>query len=284
LANSSYYFKSPSIGHLVMRFILFITLLISVTASAQPLVPENSEAMPSILLSEPGLKEMQLAQLDVDVKVNQSFSKTSMTMTFRNPNDRVLAGDLVFPLPEGALVSGYALDINGVMVDGSIVKKEKARQVLETEIRKGVDPGLIEFTQGNNYRTRIFPIPAKGVRVIRVSYVSDLIFNSDSRLYNLPLGFKDKIEQFDLKISVVKAGSSPKLLDNALSNFNFRQWENGFVAQTQMKDVTLTKPVIVEIPQIKNNDVAIEQGPDGQYYFSIAHKVNNGKSHSNGLY
>ena len=256
-----------------MRFILLITFLLSTSASYAQTSPDASEiAIPVMQVTGQGLKEMELEKLDVDVKVNQSFSKTSMTMTFRNPNEQDLAGDLVFPLPEGALVSGYALDINGVMVDGSVVKKEKARRVLETEIRKGVDPGLIEFTKGNNYRTRVFPIPAKGVRIVRVSYVSDLIFNNSARLYQLPLGFKDTLTQFNLKINVIKSTDEPTLLNNPLSNFNFKQWEDGFIAQTQLKDIILSKPVTVEIPYVKSDNIAIEQALDGQYYFSIAHK------------
>jgi len=261
-----------------MRFILLITFLLSTSASYAQTSPDANEiAMPVMQVTGQGLKEMELEKLDVDVKVNQSFSSTSMTMTFRNPNNQDLAGDLVFPLPEGALVSGYALDINGVMVDGSVVKKEKARRVLETEIRKGVDPGLIEFTKGNNYRTRVFPIPANGVRIVQVSYVSDLIFNDSARLYQLPLGFKDKLAQFNLNIDVIKSAVTPQLRDNSLSNFNFKKWENGFVAETKLSNITLSKPITLEIPHADNDNVAIEQALDGQYYFSITHKVPNVK-------
>ena len=37
--------------------------------------------------------------------------------TFHNPNPLVLAGDLDFPLPEGATVSGYGLDVGGRPAD-----------------------------------------------------------------------------------------------------------------------------------------------------------------------
>ena len=42
-----------------------------------------------------------------------------------------MEGDLYFPLPEGATVSGYALDIEGRMIDGVAVEKHKGRQVFE---------------------------------------------------------------------------------------------------------------------------------------------------------
>ena len=52
-----------------------------------------------------------------------------------------LEGELVFPLPEGTTVSGYGLDIDGVVVDGVVVTKEKARVAFEAETRRRVDPG-----------------------------------------------------------------------------------------------------------------------------------------------
>jgi hypothetical protein len=64
--------------------------------------------------------------------------------------------------------------VNGVMVEGVVVDKQKTRQVFEAEVRKGVDPGLVEQVAGAAYRTRVFPIPAGGSRTVRVSYVSEL--------------------------------------------------------------------------------------------------------------
>ena len=60
---------------------------------------------------------LELTRYGVNVMVHGFVAETSITMTFHNPNDRVLAGDLHFPLPDGATVSGYALDIEGRMVD-----------------------------------------------------------------------------------------------------------------------------------------------------------------------
>ena len=40
-----------------------------------------------------------------------------MTLMFFNPFGRALAGDLTFPLPPGSTVSGYALDVNGALVE-----------------------------------------------------------------------------------------------------------------------------------------------------------------------
>ena len=41
-------------------------------------------------------------------------------MTFYNPQPRAMAGDFLFPLPKGATISGYALDIEGKMLNGVV--------------------------------------------------------------------------------------------------------------------------------------------------------------------
>ena len=107
-----------------------------------------------------------LEQASYDVTVTGLGARTRATLVFRNDLGRALDGELVFPLPEGALVSGFALDVNGRMANGVVVEAQEARIAFETEVRRAVDPGLVEWVRGNNVRTRVFPIPARGRRTI----------------------------------------------------------------------------------------------------------------------
>ena len=100
-------------------------------------------------------KPMTVDAWTVDARVSGAFATVSTEFAVGNPNGRALEGSLEFPLPDGASVCGYALDIDGVMTDGVVVPKEKARVAFEAEVKKGVDPGLVEHLKGNAYRTRI---------------------------------------------------------------------------------------------------------------------------------
>ena len=86
---------------------------------------------------------IELKSLAIKVSVNGIYAETTQEMHFYNPNKRIFSGELVFPLPDNAVVCGYALDIDGTMRDGVIVPKQEARKILESEERKGADPGLI---------------------------------------------------------------------------------------------------------------------------------------------
>jgi hypothetical protein len=126
------------------------------TQRVTPPLPPPAPSTPVVKLP-PGESPAQLTKMEVRVTVSGLEAETVTTMTFRNPNARPLAGDFEFPLPDGAAVAGYALDINGRMVDGVLVSKEKARVVLETEMRRRVDPGIVEHVRGNMFRTRSNP-------------------------------------------------------------------------------------------------------------------------------
>ncbi|MCP4041999.1 MAG: hypothetical protein GY731_08595, partial [Gammaproteobacteria bacterium] len=128
---------------------------------------------------------IELQGLEIQAVVTGLHAETTQTMRFYNPNRRDLEGNLTFPLPDGAVVCGYALDVDGKMVDGVVVPKQEARRILEAEQRKGVDPGIVEQVQGNVYRTRIYPIPSRSTRTVRITYVSDLTVSGEDAAYHL---------------------------------------------------------------------------------------------------
>ena len=102
---------------------------------------------------------------------NALFRRVRTTFTFTNPNARAMEGDFEFPIPDGAFVCSYSLEVNGEMVPGVVCEKEKARVAFENETRKGVDPGIVEQVKGNIWRTRIFPLNPKTPRKAEVEYV-----------------------------------------------------------------------------------------------------------------
>ena len=181
-----------------------------------------------------------------------------------------MEGDLYFPLPEGATISGYALDVGGTMVDGVTVEKHEARRVFEEVVRHGIDPGLVQWTKGNNFQTRVFPIPAHGSRTVRVQYVTELIGGKDAPAYHLPLKFKDKVPEFSLRVEVVKPGSPPVVAKGGLANFGFEKWRDSYVAETQQRDWAPVEDLVIALPKTDGPQVLVEKADDGQVYFAVA--------------
>ena len=131
--------------------------------------------LPPPVIAPVGLRaDEQPVKVETEVRVAESNALYRLVTTgivFTNPNARQLAAEFEFPLPDGATVCGYRLEVKGEMVPGVVCEKEKARVAFENEQRKGADPGVVEQVKGNIWRTRIFPLPAKGTRKAEVSYV-----------------------------------------------------------------------------------------------------------------
>ena len=104
---------------------------------------------------------------------NGLYQLVETTITFTNPNGRVFEGELEFPLPDGATVCGYALEVNGTMVPGVVCEKETARVAFENEKRQGIDPGLVENVKGNVWKTRIYPLMPNVPRKAQVTYLAE---------------------------------------------------------------------------------------------------------------
>jgi Ca-activated chloride channel homolog len=246
-----------------MRYIFVFFMAFNCSLFAQQLSPR----LVAVVGNE--IKPVQLSKLDVNVKIFGEIAETRTTMTFYNPYSLVLEGNLNFPLPEGVSINGYALDVNGVMVDGVVVEKNEARRVFEREERKGIDPGLAEWVKGNNFHTRVYPIPANGSRTVMVRYLSELPIVSGRTSYRLFLNYTDKIEQFHLRMEAIRASSPPLMTQGSLADFSFSASGNSYVAETTLKDAVLNEDLLIGLPGVEKAPVWVEKSANGQYHFAI---------------
>jgi hypothetical protein len=204
----------------------------------QPAPPPAPDGPVLRVVDTPDARPVPIAKAHLHAVVNGPLSQTTLTLTFRNDEDRVLEGELTFPLPEGATVSGYGLDVDGVIVDGVPVEKQQARVSFEKEVRKGIDPGLIEHVSGNNFRTRVYPIPARGTRTVRVQYVSELAPRDDGGETFAPIGWGGKLPECGVRVEVVGAPAAPALR-GAPGGARFDWAEDRFVAEWTANDAAL---------------------------------------------
>lgn len=146
---------------------LILALALGLAAGALP-AQQAARSSTAVLRTERAETPVRLASAGVLVEAGAGVAQTTIDMTFANPNDRVLEGNLEFPLRPGQQVVGFALDVDGRMRDAVPVPKARARQVFESIERRGVDPGLLEQTQGEAFRLRIYPLPPRGERRVRI--------------------------------------------------------------------------------------------------------------------
>jgi hypothetical protein len=223
--------------------------------------------VPSIKVTGGADSSVSLKILKIEINVTGNIANTSMEMTFHNSNSRILEGTLTFPLPQGITVSGYALDINGKLRDAVPVEKEKATQVFESIERRKVDPGLLEKVEGNNFRTRIYPLPAGGNRTVRISYDEILQPGLVNTLrYNLPLVYAHAIPDFHLAIHIMQA-SIPPVLEEQPGNLLFKEWNKNYSATADKKDFIPTGSLRFAIPKDPDIPEVVMQKVNHDYFF-----------------
>ena len=249
--------------NLFVRFIVLMWAFMGVT-----IAQDKPNSNPQLLFQDNGTpRAILLERLDTHVEIRGLLAETTTTMVFRNPHTRVLEGELDFPLPEGATISGYGLDVDGQLVEGVVVQKDKARVAFETEVRKGVDPGLVEWTRGNRFQTRVYPIPSQGTRTVMVRHVSEIDGDGKQGVFVLPMAFDSPIQDVNLKIEIVRGTHKPKVL-GGLANFSFEQWEDRWVAEHNATAVVLDEDIRIALPKLPEQLVSIEQD-QGETYFVI---------------
>ena len=233
-------------------------------ASAQlPIV----SAIPALkVLADTGTIALQIAKLNIEIKVTGNIATTIFDITYYNDTDEVLEGEFDFPLADGQNIYRYALDINGILREGVVVEKAKARVAYENTIRQKIDPGLVEKTKGNNFRTRIYPIPAKGYKRVLIGIEQTLVWEKGGLLYRLPLASAQVIKEFKITATVVKATGKPALQNNILPGFDFGKNDEGWGAQFNATNFTANNIVEILVGENKDGQLYTEKF-EGQTYF-----------------
>ena len=208
---------------------------------------------------------IKIRSFSIDIKAGLFTATTTINIELFNPNNKVLDGEYSFSLNAGQVITGFALDINGNMRDGVIVDKQKGRVAYENTIRRRIDPGLLEMTAGDNYRIRVYPMPANGTRKIRIVITEELSIKNNSLVYTLPLDVKESISDFELTINVFQSQERPLTNEGIIQQRSFLRQNTIHTLNYSDKDLELKKPISFSMP-IKENKVCFFNNGANKYF------------------
>jgi Ca-activated chloride channel homolog len=209
---------------------LFALIGITEAHASRPMPPHLMVPLQS------GDLPIELRKVRVTAEISGGVAQTTVEMEFYNPNRRVLEGELQFPLLPGQEVIGFALDINGKLRDAVPVEKARGQEVFEEIVRRGVDPGLLSATQGNNYKLRVYPLFAQRSRFVRITYIEALPVQGRLQSWRLPLEYPAAVGEFSLRIAVNDAAASPRVVAASEGLVEFTRKGASLVSETSKKD------------------------------------------------
>ncbi len=112
---------------------------------------------------------------------------------FKNEGSVPVEGVYYFPVPKEAVVSNFAMWVDGKKLAGELLNKEEARKIYEDIVRRNIDPALLEYADHSFFRINIFPIPPGKERKIELSYSQLLTMQDGLVSFHYPLHGDSKL-------------------------------------------------------------------------------------------
>jgi len=156
---------------------------------------QESQAPPLSLTASDG-SGLELVSMAARAVIEGPLAFTELHLTFRNPEDRQIEGRFAITLPQKAAISRLAMKLPGGWQEAEVVERQAARRAYEDVLHRRQDPALLEKKAGNEFRARIFPIPPRGLKEIKLSYSQQL--DLSSKPYRLPLRGLPRMEHLSI--------------------------------------------------------------------------------------
>ena len=130
---------------------------------------------------------LEVRRHQVTVSIDGQVATTEVDQAFFNPNDQGLEGTYLFPVPRGAKIDSFAMDIDGKLTEAELLDAAKARGIYEDIVRRMKDPALLEYAGQDLFKVRIFPLEPRKEKRVRLKYTQLLAADGGLVEYRYPL-------------------------------------------------------------------------------------------------
>src|SRR5574338_74542 len=130
----------------------------------------------------PNAFPLEVVYHKVDIKIDGQSAITTIDQSFYNPSEFQLEGFYIFPIPKRAVINNFTMVINGKETKAELLDADKARKIYEDIVRQMRDPALLEYSEQNIFKLRIFPIEPRSEKKISIIYTQ--ILESDNNFFD----------------------------------------------------------------------------------------------------
>lgn len=134
--------------------------------AANVLVPQSR----AIAFAPDRRGDVQIVRVDVAIDIVETTATTTIEMHLENATSQRQEAELMIPVPDGAVVRGFAYDGPSGQVTAEVLPRAEARRIYESLVSRIRDPALVEFIGYNLIRSSVFPIEARGKQKVRLTY------------------------------------------------------------------------------------------------------------------
>lgn len=179
---------------LKQRIVAGFVLLCSLGVLAASLVQADGIVIPEPIVcgtcpppAEHDVPYLTVETHRVTVSIDQQVATTRVDQVFRNDSQWSMEGTYIFPLPEAAAISDFAMWVDGERIEGHLYTKEEARAIYDEIVRQRMDPALLEYIGRDLFQASIFPIEPGDTRRVEIEYTEILPVDNGLVQYIYPL-------------------------------------------------------------------------------------------------
>jgi len=146
---------------------------------------------------------IEITKISALIDILQSTATTTIEIQLRNTTNRRQEAELIFPVPNKAVVRGFAYDGPGGEITAEVLPREDAKRIYQQLVAKIRDPALVEFIGYNLIRSSVFPVEALSKQKVRLTYehllesdgnrVDYVLPRTESLAYSVPWEIKTNI-------------------------------------------------------------------------------------------
>jgi Ca-activated chloride channel family protein len=173
------------------RFQVLFGILVLLALLAIPSAPAQADG---IIIPEPppyvpvvDVPYLTIKYHRVTITIEDQVATTHVDQVFVNEARHEVEGTYIFPLPEEAAISEFAMWVDGVKMEGQVLERDEARRIYEDIVRRRQDPALLEYVGRDAFQASVYPIPPGGERRIELEYSQVLGMDNGLVEYVYPL-------------------------------------------------------------------------------------------------
>jgi Ca-activated chloride channel homolog len=129
---------------------------------------------------------LEITGVSAGVVIRDRVATTMMEIQLRNPGGARQEAELLVPVPDGAVVRGFAFQGTGAEPSARLLSRDEAREIYDRIVAQARDPALLEFAGFNLVRSSVFPVEPGRTQAVRLTYEHLLAVNGDRVDYVLP--------------------------------------------------------------------------------------------------
>jgi len=133
-----------------------------------------------------GREAIKITDIEARVDIIETVATTTIEMRLENTTNRRQEAELVVPVPDGAVVRGFAYDGPDGRITAQVLPRAEAKRIYENLVAQIRDPALVEFIGYNLIRSSVFPVEPRGKQRVRLTYEHLLEIDSARVDYVLP--------------------------------------------------------------------------------------------------